>query len=340
MNETEHRRHGRVITACRQFAAVAGLTAAEAARQPICLLLAATCVLLIGLTPLLVMYKFGEDGKLVRDSALAYHLVFGLFIAGYSAASCLAREMKSGTASAILSKPVSRELLFLAKFFGVSVVVLLFSLCATGATLLSERVAEKFVFTGDLVGYVMDWRTGRLLLAAPFAALLTAALINYLGGRTFGSSAFALLLLFVLLAFFVSGFYDRTGGLASFDFRVQWRILPASCLVTMALIVLSAIALSLSSRLQAVPTLTLCASLLVLGLMSDYLFGRACDTSRLSAFIYAVLPNWQHFWACDALNGGRAIPWSYVLNVAVYGAAYSAGVLCLGALSFKHAEMK
>jgi len=339
VNERDHGKPRR-LGALRQFAALSTLTALEAIRQPICLLLTTTCLLLIALTPLLIMYKFGEDGKLVRDSALAYHLVFGVLFAGYAASSCLAREVKSGTASAVLSKPVSRELLFLAKFVGVAVVVLAFSLCIGMATLLSERVAEKFVLTSRLLGYLTDWQTGRLLLAVPAAAYIAAGLINYRAKRPFQSTAFALLLLFVLLAFVVSGFFERTGEVAPFDFRVQWRILPASGLIAMALIVLSAIAMSLSTRLQAVPTVTFCVALLVLGLMSDYLFGRTCESSKPAAFLYGLLPNWQHFWACDALNQGGTIPWRYVLNVGVYAAAYSAGVLCLGLLSFRHVEMK
>ena len=141
--------------------------------------------------------------------------------------------------------------------------------------------------------------------------------------------------------FSVPGFITRC--IASFGISTDSPPLRCSCssfLVTMALIVLSAIAISLSSRLQAVPTLTLCASVLVLGLMSDYVFGRAGGTSRVSAFLYALVPNWQHFWACDALNRGGAIPWFYVLSVAVYGVAYTAAILCLGVLSFRHTEMK
>jgi len=41
--------------------------------------------------------------------------VFGVFVSGYAACVSLAREMRTGTASAVLSKPVSREIFFLAK---------------------------------------------------------------------------------------------------------------------------------------------------------------------------------------------------------------------------------
>jgi hypothetical protein len=318
----------------------AGLTAVEAIRQPICLLLTTTCVVLTALIPLIAMHNFGEDGKLVRDSGLAFHLVFGLFVAGYAACSSLATEMRSGTASAVLSKPVGREVFFLAKFVGVAIVVVAFSACATLTTLLSERVAEKFYSIPELTGYITDWQTGTILILAPFVAYLIAGAINYVARRPFGSTAFGLVFLCLLAAAFVAGFFDRTGHRAPFDLAVEWRILPASLLVTLALIVLSAIAMAMSTRLSTVPTLTFSGAILAAGLMSDYWLGEKAAISRIAGFFYRIIPNWQHFWLSDALSNGGTIPWTYVIGAAFYAAAYSAGILCLGLLSFRHVEMK
>jgi len=324
----------------RQLLTLTRLTAVEAIRQPICLLLAASCILFIAASPLTVVHKFGEDGKFARDSSLAFHFVFGLLIAGYSAGSSLAREFRTGTASAVLSKPVSRTTLLLAKFFGIACVIILFSACVLPATLLSERIDEKFCMESDMTGYITDWHTGILLVAAPFAALLFAGIVNYTSHRPFGSTAFIFLLLCVLTVFVMSGFFDRLGRFAPFDFRVQWRILPAGILITLALLVLSAIAVSLSTRLGTGSTLTVSAGIFMVGLMSDYLFGRHAAVSAVSAFLYRIVPNWQHFWASDALSGGGRIPWHYLLHATVYAAAYCAGILCLGMLSFRHTEVK
>jgi hypothetical protein len=77
----------------------------------------------------------------------------------------------------------------------------------------------------------------------------------------------------------------------------------------------------------------------MLGLMSDYLLGRHTAGSAAASVAYALLPNWQHFWVADALDAGGVIPWSYVARVAFYAAAYTGGVLCLGALSFRRREV-
>lgn len=324
----------------KQFLAMSGLTALEALRQPICLLLSASCLLVIAALPMAILYTFGEDGKQVRDSALACHFVFGLFLAAYAACSSLSREMRSGTASAILSKPVSRELFFLSKFAGLAAVILLFSVGAGAATLLSERVAEKFVITDQVAGWITDWGTGARLFAAPFVALAAAGVVNYRFKRPFTSTAFGFLLLSVAAAFFASGFFDRQGQPQAFDLIVQWRLVSASVLVTMALLVLVAVALALSTRMETVPTLVLCTGIFLLGLMSDYLFGRAAGTSAVCAALYRILPNWQHFWVTDALTAGGTIPGAYLLQTGAYAALYAGGVLCLGMFSFRHAEMK
>jgi hypothetical protein len=327
-----------MILRVRQFLTLAGLTAVEAIRQPICLLLTTACVILTGLTPLLLLHQFGEDGRLVRDSALAFHFIFGLFIAGYAACSSLNREMRSGTASAVLSKPVGREVFFISKFAGIAAVVCAFSMCAALSTLLAERVAEKFLEAR--MTWITDVHTGRMLIAAPFAAFLAAGIVNYATRRPFESTAFGLLLVSLLAVLFIAGSFDEFGRIAPFDTRVQWRIVPASLLITMALVVLSAIALGLSVRLGTVPTLTILFVILIAGLVSDYVLGRLSSTSNVAIVMYRLIPNWQNFWVPEALVNGGTIPLRYLLNAGIYGAAYSAGVLCLGVIAFRNTEMK
>jgi hypothetical protein len=323
-----------------QFGALTGLTALEAIRQPICLLLASTCVASIGLIPMLVMHVFGEDGRLARDSALALHFVFGLFIAGYTACSSLTREMRNGTASVVLSKPVSRGTFFLAKYAGMTVVILAFSWCASLATLLAERIAERYTDQGGVIGYFVDYRAGLLLVAAPFAAYLAAAWLNYRKRRPFESTAFLLFVATVTLAFLACGFFNRLGHFQKFDLLVQWRILPASLLVTAALLILSGIALSLSTRMGTVPTLGTSGALLFLGLTSDHFFGHHEEGFTAAGTIYGLVPNWQHFWMPDALAAGGSIPLAYLGYAAAYGALYLAGVLLLGLVSFRQAEIQ
>ncbi len=324
----------------KQYSSITCLTALETVRQPIFLLLAVTCVLFTALTPQLLMFQFGEEGKLARDSGLAYHFVFGLFIAGYAACSSLAREIKSGTASAVLSKPVGRGTFLMAKFTGIAAAIAAFSVCAMITTLLSERVVMKFYESGELQGYLSDKLIGSLLIAAPFIALLAAAGVNYWKKRPFGSAAFGFLFVTLAFVFVTAGFFDIRGQFKPFDCRVMWRIVPASLLVTLALVMLSAVAVALSTRLSTVPTMVICTAVFAAGLMSDHLFGRYAGISAVASFFYWILPNWQNFWVADALDGGGSVSVSYIIHAALYMLTWSAGILCLGVLSFRHAEIK
>jgi len=327
-----------IMRQIKQFLTLSEFTAIEIIRQPIYLLLTTACVILTALVPVILMHQFGEDGKLVRDSGLAFHFVFGIFVAGYAACSSLSKEIKNSTALTVLSKPVGRETFFLAKYAGIIVVVAIFSMCATITTLLSERVAQKFYYN-KIIGYFTDWQTGGMLIAAPFVAYLLAGFINYKAKHPFGTTAIGLLLFFLLIVFFISGFFDRTGHFAPFNFYVKWRIVPVSLLITMALVVFSAIALTLSTILGTAPTLTICSIVFLIGLMSDFLFGADASNSLLASFFYKLIPNWQHFWVSDSLNKGGSVPWMYMLNAGFYAIMYSMGILCLGTLSFRHTEM-
>ena len=58
---------------------------------------------------------------------------------------------------------------------------------------------------------------------------------------------------------------------------VDWRLVPAAILILFALWILAALALACSTRWEVIPTLAICSAFFLLGLMSDYLFGRRAE---------------------------------------------------------------
>ncbi len=321
----------------RQFLTRAWLTFRETARQPLCLLLAASTVLATALIPLCTVYTFGEEGRLARDGGLAFHLAFGLILAAYAACSSLRREITDGTAASALSKPVGRSLFFLSTFAGVGGVILIFSACATLATLMAERVAERLVMSGAEMRYVVDIQTGVLVLSTPFVACLLAGWVNYWTRRAAPSSALGLLLALMILSLLVSACFERDGRWAPWDFRVTWRTLPASLLITLALIVLGAMALACSTHLDGLRTLAVCTAVFFLGLLSDHLFGRLADASHTARLLYGLIPNWQNFWTADFLRVG--ISAAYAGRLVAYGGSLLAGFLILGQWLFQRTEV-
>lgn len=316
----------------KQFLTITGLTAVEALRQPICLLLVTTCVAFIAFLPFLITHTLGDSDKLVRDSALALHFVCGLLLGGYSACSSLAHELRRGTAASVLSKPVCRETFFLAKYCGVAIAMVLFCAAMSLATILATRTSA--------MDFGIDWWAAGPLLAAIPVAFALAAVKNYFTKRPFVSSAFGLLLFALIVSFVITGFVDPRGEWVPFGSGLPLKIIPASVLITFAILVLCAVAVSLATRLDTVSTLTLCSAVFILGLMSDYLFGRHAGEHAWAGLLHTVIPNWQHFWAADALTGEGIVPWAYVLHAGSYALLYLAAVLCLGMLAFKRLEIK
>ncbi|MFH1477576.1 MAG: hypothetical protein ABIH24_08840 [Verrucomicrobiota bacterium] len=306
-------------------------TVLDIIRQPVILLLTTTCVVLIMLLPSTAVFAFGEEARLVHDGALALHLVFGLLVAGAASAATIYTEIKRGTAATVLCKPVSRSLYFLSTYAGILMVLMLFGAIALLAGLLSVRMV--------LPGMQTDGRIGVFFLTAMLIAFGYAAISNFMFRRQFVSQAFTGLLPCLAAAFVATAWLAPNGHVVQFGSLMAWRMVPAGILVSLAVMVLAALAVTLSTRLPPVLSTSACAALFFLGLVSDYLFRTAAATSWWANLSYRLLPHWQNFWIVDALSGGGNIPWRYVITTAGYAGLYTIAVLALGLLSFRRVEI-
>src|ERR1700743_1306406 len=104
----------------RQFLTIAANAFMELVRQPIFLLLLTGSVLFEIFLAVPYYFAFGDETKLVKTTTPAVMLLSGLFGSVLSASASLAREIRSGTALAVLSKPVGRAQFLVAKFAGLA----------------------------------------------------------------------------------------------------------------------------------------------------------------------------------------------------------------------------
>ena len=155
-------------------------------------------------------------------------------------------------------------------------------------------------------------------------------------------AVFALVVL-VTIGFIVSSSVVREASLTVGRQETDWRLFPASLLILFALWILAGIALACSTRFEAVPTLSICTALFLLGLMSDYLFGRRSEQGVWwASVLYAMTPNWQLFWLADILDSGKAyadFPWSYVAKAFTYMTAYVGAAVALALVLFEDREL-
>jgi hypothetical protein len=212
-------------------------------------------------------------------------LLAGLLGAVLSASASLAREIRAGTALAVLSKPVSRMQFLLAKYAGLIVALALLTYVNLIATLLASRMAFDAYGSTDL------FALGFFLLAMVVAYLL-GGFSNFFLRRPFVSDAVFGLVVMVTVAFVVISFFDQHGKPRAFAEGVDWRLIPAAVLILFALWILAGLALACSTRLDVIPTLVICSALFLLGIMSDYLFGRRAE------------PVWRHDLA-EEVNSAR-----------------------------------
>src|SRR5512147_2102532 len=150
----------------RQFVVIAVNAFMELVRQPVFLLLT-TCSAVFEIflaTP--YYFAFGDEPKLIKNSVLATMLLAGLFGAVLSASASLAREIRTGTVLAVLSKPVGRTQFLLAKYAGLMAALLLLTYVNILAALLASRMAF------DAYGSTDMFAVGILALALVLASLL------------------------------------------------------------------------------------------------------------------------------------------------------------------------
>jgi len=88
-----------------------------------------------------------------------------------------------------------------------------------------------------------------------------------------------------------------------------------------------------------IPTLAICSAFFLLGIMSDYLFGRHAS-SWWGSILYTVTPNWQNFWLADALDAGRnTFQWGYVSKAFAYAICYVGAALAIATAMFEDREL-
>jgi ABC-type transport system involved in multi-copper enzyme maturation permease subunit len=318
----------------RQFVTIASNAFMELIRQPVFLLLMTVAASFEVFLACVNYFGFGEEPKLVKNSALAVMFLAGLFGSVISASASVAREIRSGTALAVLAKPVGRAQFLLAKYAGLAVALILLAFVLCIAALLASRMA--FDAYGDI-----DYPGLGVFCGAIVLAYAIAGFTNFFLRRPFVSDAVMAVVIMVFVAFLVLQYIPRDPGRMQLDYKgIDWRIIPASALILMALLIVAAMALACSTRLDMIPTMSVCSALFLLGLMSDYFWGtRAKAGAWWASVLYAVTPNLQLFWMADVLNGTQPIPAGYIGKAGAYALGYIGAVLALALVLFQDREL-
>ena len=317
----------------RQFITISVNAFMELIRQPVFLLLLSASALFSVYLASLPYFGFGDDPKLVKDSVLAVMLLAGLLGAVLCASSSVSREIRSGTALAVLAKPVSRASFLLAKYAGLAAALSVLAYLNVLTSLLASRMAY------DAYGST-DWLALGIFCGGMLLAYIVGGFTNYFLRRPFVSDAVLSVVLITTLTFILINFLNKQGKVQSFGDGIDWRMGQAGLLILFALWILAGLALLCSTRLEVISTLAICSGVFLLGLISDYLFSEHAKAGSWWASIaYTVLPNWQLLWVANALEEGKNIPWSYVMKACGYMLAYVGAALAVALCLFHDREL-
>ena len=318
----------------RQFRNIAVNAFMELIRQPIFLLLMTGSVLFEIFLAVPYYFAFGDEMKLVKTSALAVMLLTGLFGAVMSASASLAREIRNGTALAVLSKPVGRTQFLVAKFAGLAAALALLAYVnMIGVMVASWMAFDAYGSTNLLAIGIFG---GGILLAYALGGFS-----NFFLRRPFVSDAVIALVVMVTLAAFVIFQFTTQKQSMGVQAAVDWRLIPAGILILFALWILAAVALACSTRLDMIATLAVCSAVFLVGLMSDYFFGLpAAKGNWWASTLYSIVPNWQLFWLADALETGKStFHWAYVGKALGYVIFYAGAALAVAVALFDDREL-
>jgi ABC-type transport system involved in multi-copper enzyme maturation permease subunit len=318
----------------RQFVTIAANAFMELVRQPVFLLLMTGCAAFEMFLATPYYFAFGDEPKLVKNSVLAVMLLAGLFGAVLSASASVAREIRSGTALAVLSKPVGRAQFLLAKYLGVALGLTVLTYVNAVIALLTSRMAFDAYGSTDL--FALGVFALALIIAYGFGGFT-----NFFLRRPFVSDAVFGVVVMLTVAFVVINFFNKNMHLQPWAAGVDWRLVPASILVLFALWILAGLALACSTRVDMIPTLAICSGLFLLGLMSQYFFiEKAKAGSWWASTLFAVTPNWQLFWLADALDTSKGdFYWGYVGKAFAYVVGYVGASLAIALILFEDREL-
>ena len=267
----------------------------ESVRQPVFFVMLLISALLQILNTWISGFTMGKnkvpgevtgDDKMMLDVSLATVFVCGIILAAFIATATISREIENKTILTVVSKPINRTSVILGKYLGVA-----------GAMLIATGIMIAFLLLGIRHGVLttaaetIDQPVMTFGLGAIAISMLIAGAGNFMYDWSFAQTF--TLLLFPLIWIAYLGVllinHDWEFQRLSTDFKPQ--IMLACLSLSMALMVMTAVATAASTRLGQVMTIVVCAVVFLSGLLSNYIVGRdVYDNERFGQVALTLTP--------------------------------------------------
>lgn len=268
--------------------------------EPVVVLLVLFAHMASLLAPLFQFQRFGEEGRLAREGALAAMLIAGLPLAFFAVAGTMGKEQRSGLAAMLFSKPVDSLDFCLSKVFAAVTAVVWWGWNQGGILLLSTASAPREVLasSGETL-YTINRVAFLCGLAGIVLPLVAAALSNRWREKDFCLTFSLLLPLTLTLGIGVAYWVGCP---------IEWRLIPAALPIVSLLIGAVSWTVLVCSFLSGGVALCLFSVWLIMALLCGAIFPTA-----ITNWLDLVLPDLSFCWLAEFLANGGQIPYSYWL---------------------------
>lgn len=209
------------------------------------------------------------DDKMLLDVSMGGVFLLGILLASFISTAAISREIENKTVLTVVSKPISRTSVILGKFLGIACAMCVAIGIMIAFLLFGIRHGILSTAAEDPVWPVITFSVGSIALS-----VLIGSLGNYLYGWSFGQTASLVLLPLIWVGYIATLFIDEDWSLMDPSENFKPQIMLACACLAMALLVMTSIATAVSTRLGQVLTIAICAGVFVIGLLSNYWFGR------------------------------------------------------------------
>ncbi|MAJ45846.1 MAG: hypothetical protein CBC35_00840 [Planctomycetes bacterium TMED75] len=353
-----------------QLLAISKNTFKESIRQPVLFVVSMAATLFIILSNPFATFTLEDDQRMFVDIGLSSVFLAGVLGSAFIATNVLTKEIENRTVLTVVSKPVPRPLFIIGKFLGVvgslmvmmTYLITLFMIVDVHGSL--ETAAAKYHMPVIVLGAI-----------GFFVAIGIGIWCNYFYNWTFGATTLGMLVPISIMVYVLSLVFGRQWELQPIGTDFKGQLWIASGMLFMAVLVLSAIAIAASTRLNQVATLVITCFFFLLGLLSDWLFARPAanmlvkvtdidepDGSEDAVVVaseqiqplmegaspvtfwflnlaHDTVPNFQVFWLADAVNQKHDITITYIISTLAYGGLLITAAVCLAVILFQKREV-
>jgi ABC-2 type transport system permease protein len=252
-----------------QIQAIVRNTFYESIRQPIMLVVLVVSTIMIVLSNPLSTFTMSNDQRMLVDVGMATVFFSGALLAAFIATNVLGQEIENRTALTVISKPVGRPLFVLGKYLGVAGALALGTLFLSLVFMLTELHTVIQTARDPLHLPVLTFG-----ISAGLLGLIAAVWCNYFYDKVFASSVVCFTTPLLALAYLFSLMFASDFSPQPISTSFKGQIWLGLFSVQVAILVLTAIAITASTRLGQVMTLAVTIGVFFSGLLSDWFIGR------------------------------------------------------------------